>query len=211
MLEKNSEPCYNLSMALTIVFIIVMCIDLVLPFIFAKFYKGYSHKNMALSVLGSRQSPVKWFYNVWCILSGLCFVACSIAIAILNANGFTIAIAVLLSIYGIACEIISGFFPLNEKREDVDLSSKIHGGFSAIGFMCLLPVPLLIGIYYIKDFAVPFISILSFALALLFFCFFIMGDKDKFKDTAFAYEGLWQRLILLFCYIPIIAFAILFC
>ena len=196
-------------MGLTIVFTITMCVDNILPFILAMFYKGYSHKCMALSVLGSKQSPVKWFYNVWCIISGVCFATCSIAMAILNTNGLTISIAVLLSVYGVACEIISGLFPLNEKKEDVDLSSKIHGGFSAIGFMCLLPVPLLIGIYYITNIAISIISILCFALAMLFFCFFIMGDKDKFKNTIIVYDGIWQRLILLFCYIPIIFFSIL--
>lgn len=197
-------------MVLTIVFIITMCVDNILPFILALFYKGYSHKRMALSVLGSKQSPVKWFYNVWCIISGLCFATCSIAMAILNTNGLTISIAVLLSVYGITCEIISGLFPLNEKREDIDLSSKIHGGFSAIGFVCLLPVPLLIGIHYIANFAVSIISILCFALSALFFCFFIMGDKDKFKNTIIAYEGIWQRLIVLFCYIPIIFFSLFY-
>lgn len=184
-------------MIIATIYIIVMCVDNILPFILAKFYKGYSHKRIALSVLGAKQSPVKWIYNIWCIVSGLCFVACSIAITILNTSGLTIVIAVLLCIYGMACEVVSGFFPLNEKREDVDLSSKIHGGFSTIGFMCLLPVPLLIGIFYIGNLAIAILSILCFALAMLFFCFFIMGDKAKFSGTVFSYEGLWQRLILL--------------
>lgn len=195
-------------MVLTIIFIIVMCIYNILPFVLAKFYKGYSHKRMALSVLGAKQSPVKRFYNAWCIVSGLCFVACSTYIAALRTTGLTVAVAVLLSVYGFACEIISGFFPLNERKEDIDLSSKIHGGFSAIGFMCLLPVPLLIGIYFIKNLAVSIISILCFAFAMLFFCFFIMGDKEKFKDTILAYEGIWQRLIILSCYIPIAVYSI---
>lgn len=102
-------------MVLTIIFIIVMCIDNILPFVLAKFYKGYSHKRMALSVLGAKQSPVKRFYNAWCIVSGLCFVACSTYIAALRTTGLTVAVAVLLSVYGFACEIISGFFPLNER------------------------------------------------------------------------------------------------
>lgn len=194
---------------ISIVFIITMCVDNILPFIIAMFYKRYSHKCMVLSVLGSKQSSVKWIYNIWCIISGVCFATCSIAMAILNTDGLTIAIAVLLSAYGFACEIISGLFPLNEKREDIDLSSKIHGGFSAIGFMCLLPVPLLISIHYITYLAVSILSIMCFALAILFFCFFIMGDKDKYKNTIISYEGIWQRLILLFCYIPIIFFSVI--
>lgn len=50
--------------------------DNLLPLLLARFYQNYQHKEMALSVLGSRQSPVKWIYNVccyvplavWCIL-----------------------------------------------------------------------------------------------------------------------------------------------
>ena len=53
------------------------------------------------------------------------------------------------------------------------------------------------------------LSTVCFALAMLFFCFFIMGDKEKFKNTVLACEGIWQRLVLLFCYIPIVAFAVL--
>lgn len=196
-------------MILTILFVTILCVDNLLPFVLAAFYKGYSHKHMAISVLGAKQSPVNRYYNGWCMISGLGFVACSIAIAILRPSGLTIAVAVLLSVYGIGCEVISGIFPLNERREEVDVSSKIHGAFSAIGFLCLLPVPLLIGIYHGNNPAVFVLSIVCFALAMLFFCFFIMGDKDRFKDTVLGCEGIWQRLVLLCCYIPIVAFAVL--
>ena len=56
------------------------------------------------------------------------------------------AIWVLLAIYGIGCEIISGICPLNENRQDEDIITKIHGGSSAIGFMALLVVPLLLAL-----------------------------------------------------------------
>lgn len=197
-------------MAVTILFIMTVCIDALLPFALAVGYKGYSHMSMALSVLGARQSPVKWFYNVWCMLSGVCFAACGIAVAIRSTSGLTIAIAVLLSVYGLACETVSGFFPLNEKKEDVDVTTKIHGGFSAIGFMCLLPVPLSVGLCCLDTLAAAIVSFACFALAMLFFCFFVMGDKPKFRNTALSYEGLWQRLIVFLCYISLIAYPLLF-
>ena len=52
---------------------IVLVVDHLLPLILAHFYPNYKHKEIALSVLGSRQSPVKWIYNVWCIISGVVF------------------------------------------------------------------------------------------------------------------------------------------
>ena len=42
----------------------------------------------------------------------------------------------------------------------------------------------------------------------MFFSFFVMGDKEKFKGTIFTYEGLWERLSLLFMYMPFLYCAI---
>jgi len=104
----------------------------------------------------------------------------------------------------------SGLFPLNEDRENQDISSKIHGIGSALGFTALLFCPLLISIasfkanYYIWG----TVSLLSFVVALIFFSFFIMGEKEKFSRTVLQYGGLWQRLVLLFSYLPFFWFAI---
>lgn len=45
-----------------ILWIIIIMADNLLPLLLARFYPNYKHKEMALSVLGSRQSPVKWIY-----------------------------------------------------------------------------------------------------------------------------------------------------
>jgi hypothetical protein len=52
------------------------------------------------------------------------------------------------------------------------------------------------------------VCMIAFVLAILFFVFFIMGDKDNFKDTIFSYEGLWERLSLFFMYVPFLYIAI---
>ena len=187
-----------------ILWIIILLVDNLLPILLAHFYPDYKHKEMALSVLGSRQSPVKWIYNVWCILSGVVFCIAPYSLYQDNNNGLAIAIWVLLAIYGIGCEIISGLCPLNENRQDEDLLTKIHGGASAIGFMTLLVVPLLMSIlqYQIRQIALGTVSLVFFLLAFVFFCFFIMGEKEKFANTVLKYGGLWQRLVLVCCYIP---------
>lgn len=46
-------------------------------------------------------------------------------------------------------------------------------------------------------------SLVCFILAVIFFTLFIMADKPNFQNTIIAYEGLWQRLSLMFMYIPI--------
>lgn len=45
-----------------------------LPWILCRYYDGYSSKRMAMSVLGSLQSPVRVIYNTWLIWLG-CFLA----------------------------------------------------------------------------------------------------------------------------------------
>ena len=174
-----------------ILWIIILVADNLLPLLLAHFYPNYKHKKMALSVLGSRQSPVKWIYNVWCILSGVVFCIAPYVLYQENSEGLAVAIWVLLAIYGIGCEIISGFCPLNENRHEEDTITKIHGGASAIGFIALLVVPLLLAImqFQATNVIMGAISLVSFIAAFVFFCFFIMEEKEKFVKTALRYGG----------------------
>ena len=196
---------------LIIIWCITLFADNLLPLVFACFYPNYSHKEKALSVLGSRQSPVRWIYNVWCILSGVVFCIAPYVLYQENDGGLVISIWILLAIYGIGCEIISGFCPLNENRHEEDVITKIHGGASAIGFMTLLIVPLLLAImqFQAANIIMGTISIVSFIAAFVFFCFFIMGEKEKFANTVLRYGGLWQRFVLVSCYVPLIIWCVI--
>ena len=51
-------------------------------------------------------------------------------------------------------------------------------------------------------------SICCFALAIVCFACFVMGDKPNFKNSLLAFEGLWQRLSLLFMYLPLTCFVL---
>ncbi|MEE0840493.1 MAG: DUF998 domain-containing protein [Acutalibacteraceae bacterium] len=192
-------------------FIITLFADNILPLALTRFYPNYNHKMMALSVLGSRQSPVKWVYNAWCIVSGVVFCIAPYAFYQVNSGGLAVAILILLAIYGIGCEIVSGFCPLNENRQEEDAITKIHGVASAIGFMTLLVVPLLMAIlqFQVSEVAFGLISILCFIVAFVFFCFFIMGEKEMFATTVLRYGGLWQRLVLVCCYVPLFVWCVI--
>lgn len=192
-------------------FIITLFADNILPLALTRFYPNYNHKMMALSVLGSRQSPVKWVYNAWCIVSGVVFCIAPYAFYQVNSGGLAVAILILLAIYGIGCEIVSGFCPLNENRQEEDAITKIHGVASAIGFMTLLVVPLLMAIlqFQVSEVAFGLISLLCFIVAFVFFCFFIMGEKEMFATTVLRYGGLWQRLVLVCCYVPLFVWCVI--
>ena len=196
---------------LNLIWIITLIIDNMLPLALARFYPNYSHKDMALSVLGSRQSPVKWVYNAWCIVSGVVFCIAPYAFYQVNSGGLAVAILILLAIYGIGCKIVSGFCPLNENRQEEDAITKIHGVASAIGFMTLLVVPLLMAIlqFQVSEVAFGLISLLCFIVAFVFFCFFIMGEKEMFATTVLRYGGLWQRLVLVCCYVPLFVWCVI--
>lgn len=182
--------------------------DLVVSFILSFFYNGYSNTKMSISALGNPQSPVRFAFNVWMFAEGVLFLV-SIP-ALYNcyhkiSGGITYTMIVFIAIFAVGACIFTSFFSVNESKEIVTLASKIHGAASVIGFMLFLFVPLLVAILSFKGEEKTFgiISILCFVIALIFFVLFVMSDKPEFAKTLIANEGLWQRLNLLFMYLPL--------
>ena len=182
--------------------------DILIPFILAPFYRGYSHTSMTISALGNPQSPIRMFFNIWMLLEGLLFLFA--VPAIYNyyncisklLTGITISFIILFAVG--AC-IFTCFFSVNETKDVVTTASKIHGIGSVIGFMVFLFVPLLLSILEFRNDhkAYGTIAFVSFIVAFLFFVLFVMSDKPQFNDTIIAKEGLWQRLNIVFMYLPI--------
>ena len=85
------------------------------------------------------------------------------------------------------------------------MASKIHGAGSVIGFMLFLFVPILIAVLSFKtgEKSIGIISIISSVLAMVFFVLFVMSDKPEFEKAFINNEGLWQRLNLIFMYLPL--------
>lgn len=187
--------------------------EFILPWILKHFYKGYDSKRMVMSVLGSPESPVRKIYNIWLVWLGsfLCVTAVVLFLSIRNIS-LILSILIFSSviIFAVGAGILSGIFSVNESKNNITLSSKIHGFSSAVGFMALLFFPLLSSITAFKsdNQLQGIICISAFLLSLLFFIFFIMGDKEQFKNSIFSYEGLWERLTLFFMYFPLICMAV---
>lgn len=194
--------------------IIAIVGDFVVPYILANFYKGYNHKTMVMSVLGNPNSPVRIYYNIWLVLLGIFLIIGSANLYhqySSSSKNLSITIFVFIVIFAIGAGILSGIFSVNESKEMESIASQIHGIGSALGFITLLFVPLLLSIlsFKMKDWTTAVICLVSFTLALIFFVLFIMSDKSKFQYTIIANEGIWQRLTLLFMYIPLGYIAIL--
>lgn len=187
---------------------LAMAGDLLVPFILAPFYKGYSNTLMAISVLGNGQSPVRLVFNVWMLLEGILFL---IAVPAIYEYYYQVSKKLIvitlffIIVFAIGACIFTCFFSVNETKEVITTASKIHGAGSVIGFILFLFVPLLLSVLCFKsgDKITGILSVSSFLLAFLFFILFIMADKPFFSNTIVAKEGLWQRLNLLFLYIPL--------
>ncbi len=187
--------------------------DIVVSLILSFFYKGYSNIKMSISALGNPNSPVRLPFNIWMVLEGILFLAAIPAIYTFYnpvSGGITKAMVAFVAIFAFGACIFTGFFSVNESKDVVTTASKIHGAGSVIGFMLFLFVPLLVGILSFKngESGMGIISIVCFAISMVFFVLFVMSDKQEFKDTVIQNEGLWQRLNLAFMYMPLIVVSI---
>lgn len=201
------------SKIFNILLLITIIGEFFLPWILKYFYKGYNSKTMVMSVLGSPESPVRTIYNAWLVWLGLFLLVTSFLFyQEVNSISKVLAILTFISIatFAVGAGILSGLFSVNESKEIVTLASKIHGAGAAIGFMTLMFFPLLQSISGFKsnNIAQGIVCVIAFVVAVMFFAFFIMGDKGSFRETVFSYEGLWERLSLFFMYVPFLYFAI---
>jgi len=188
--------------------IIAMIGDISVSLILPAFYKGYSIKKMSISALGNPKSPVRLPFNIWMVIEGVLFLFSVPGIVKYYypvSRGITVTAAVFVAVFAVGACIFTGFFSVNESKDVVTTASRIHGAASVIGFMLFLFVPLLVAILSFKnrEGAAGWISIACFVLSLVFFVLFVMSDKEEFSRTFIANEGLWQRLNLIFMYMPL--------
>lgn len=194
------------SMPFNWVLLLTIIGEFLLPCILKCFYQGYDAKKMVRSALGS---PVRKIYNIWLIWLGI-FLSFTSILYFMKAKDVSMIVAILQLIsiltFAIGAGILSGLFSVNESKDVVTVVSKIHGAGAAIGFMTLLFFPLLSAIlaFEMGDIAFGIVCVVAFVLAIVFFAFFIMGDKKEFKETVFVNEGLWERATLLCMYIPFV-------
>lgn len=189
--------------------LVAMAGDLFVSLFLSLFYSEYNSLKMSISALGNPSSPVRIPFNIWMFLEGvLILLALPTIYKAFHpiSGGITNVMLVFTAVFAIGACIFTCFFSVNESKDVVTVASKIHGAGSVIGFMLFLFVPLLVAILFFKNHnkSMGIVSIVSFAMALVFFTLFIMSDKPEFKYTPIDNEGLWQRLNLIFMYLPLI-------
>lgn len=195
------------------VLLIAMVGDILISWILPCFYKDYSCLKQSISALGNPQSPVRIPFNIWMLLEGILFL---LSLRVLyksfhdTSRGLTYLLMLFILIFAIGACIFTCFFSVNETKDIVTAASKIHGAGSVIGFILFLFVPLLVAFLSFKryDGIVGIISIICFVISFIFFVLFVMSDKSEFSNTKLGNEGLWQRLNLMFMYMPLIIISI---
>lgn len=189
---------------------LLLTADLLIPFLLAPTYKGYSHLNEVMSVLGNHKAPLHLVYNIWLVVFGVSLLICTIPIYSVVAETSKVVatlFVLVIAVYAIGGCILSGLFSVEETKSIESISAKIHGFGSVIGFLLLTFAPLLVSIYFFKidNKGMGVVSLTCFILAIGFFTLFVMADKPRFQETVIGLEGLWQRLLLLCMYFPIAA------
>ena len=185
-----------------------LLLDLVIPFLLAPTCPGYRHTRQVMSVLGNRNAPFHTVYTLWLLFLGTAILlTCAQLCPLLwgRSGGLSLALAAILIIYALGGCILSGLFPVSETKAMETLSAKIHGFGSVLGFLALTFAPLVVALFYFKgrQTSLALCALTCFILALVFFVLFVMADKPRFAHTVIAWEGLWQRLTLLFMYLPL--------
>ena len=187
--------------------------DVMVSLVLSIFYKDYNCMKMSISALGNPQSPVRIPFNIWMLIEGLLFLIAIPAIHQLYhpvSSGLTYTVIAFTILFAVGACIFTCFFSVNENKEIVTVASQIHGIGSVIGFMLFLFVPLLLAILSFKagERSFGIVCIISFIIAMVFFVLFVMSDKPEFAGTVIENEGLWQRLNLVFMYLPFVLVSI---
>ena len=193
--------------------LIAMTGDILVSWVMPLFCKDYSSMKMSVSALGNPKSTVRLPFNLWMLTEGVLFLCALPAIykcyhAV--SGKLTVTLMIFTAVFAVGACIFTCFFSVNETKDIVTTASKIHGAGSVIGFMLFLFAPLLTAILSFKseETALGVFGIVCFVIALGFFTLFVMSDKEEFAGTVIASEGLWQRLNLIFMYLPIMAVSI---
>lgn len=193
--------------------IIAMIGDLLISWILSLFYTDYSNLTMSISALGNPKSPVRLPFNLWMCIEGVLFLYGLPVFykyySVVSARVTRIAV-VFIAIFAVGACIFTSFFSVNESKDIITIASKIHGVGSVLGFILFLIVPIFISILSIRNGEknVGVFSIVCFVVAFFFFVLYVMSDKPEFANTIIRNEGLWQRLNLIFMYLPIVVVSV---
>lgn len=187
--------------------IVAVFSELALPFVLGHFVSGYSQTEMLISSFGETGMRTKAAFRLWEILNGCLFILAAPAFY----HRFTatnpklaLCLGIFIVAFGIGDCIITGLVSRAKTTEEVGFASLLHNYASGAGFVALLLGTLvLMWLYYQeKNQGMVMSMVFIFLLASLFMLLFAMPKLPIIKAFQVSHRGLWQRLNLLFLYLP---------
>lgn len=111
---------------------------------------GYDARIEAMSALGAGNSPVRLWYRAWLVWLGPAFAVGALLVhaEVIRASSsppLAAASAICLVAFGTGAGVVAGVFPGSGSGR---LPATLHGAGSALGFMALVAVPMLLGIAF---------------------------------------------------------------
>lgn len=174
--------------------------------ILKKSVSEYNPRFQVMSALGAGDSPVQFWYRVWLVWLGPVFVIWAFLVhdEVIRASSnpfLSTASAACLVVFGMGAGIVAGIFPGSGSGR---LSTMLHGVASALGFISLVVVPLLLGLAFkSREPAFSFLSLVCFTVSTVFFVLFVMSDKAAFLGTWVSWGGWHERACLACAYLPV--------
>ena len=167
---------------------------------------GYDPRLQAMSALGAGDSPVRLRYRAWLVWLGPAFAVGALLVhgEVLRASSsppLAAASAICVVAFGTGAGVVAGVFPGSGSGR---LPATLHGAGSALGFMALVAVPMLLGIAFkTQEPAFSLLSLVCFTASAAFFVLFVMADKAAFAGTWVSWGGWWERACLVCAYLPV--------
>lgn len=165
------------------------------------FYPNYNHLKLVMSVLGTSQSPVAMWVNLWWIVFGILFIIFAIGFrkAFVSDKKSVLIVTLLIMLFGLGAGIGAGLFPMEPGGSETTLAGKRHGICAEIGSLAIMFVPLVALAVFPRTRSprLHWLSVGVFVLGLASFVLFVASEDASSTGGLFSYTGLWQRLFLL--------------
>jgi len=202
---SSSTIAYN-KVAVIVSWIVTVG-DFLVTTIIGLFYKNYNSLTNSQSYLGTYDSPVALYMNIWEVMLGLLLLTCTWS---LYKTGFFKTLMQkfalwLLAAYGIGEGIGSGLFPFNHINHELTTTGWFHSIFSGIGITAMVILSfVLIKLFPKKiSYRLNKTFVLCAIAGMVFITLCLLSRKDFI-----GFVGLWQRLYLVAYYFMLITLTV---
>ncbi|QQK06999.1 DUF998 domain-containing protein [Miniphocaeibacter halophilus] len=194
--------------------IIAIISELILPFVLGYFVADFNQIVNVISKFGETEGFVNIVFKIWEITNGILFFMAIPAFFTRFSNTskkLAKYLSISIGVFSLGDCILTGLFDnsmLNFKI--INIGKLIHGSASFMAFVAIIIGILILGRLYSleKNKKMVNITIINFILVGIFMVLFAVSKFEFFYIIAGRYRGLWQKLSLLFTFLPFFIVAV---